>query len=88
MVVAWKAGGKFLSRVQHKMTEQTVDDFPCDAHTLNCITILIAKLADEFQVPYRSAALRAVGLGIVSQQQWDGIQSMARQEAMVKILKA
>ena len=63
------------------MTEQTADDFPCDRETLDS-----SKLADHFVVPYRSAALRAVGLGIISQQQWDEIQAIAREEAVFQRL--
>lgn len=68
------------------MTEQTADDFPCDRETLESITVMISKLADHFVVPYRSAALRAVGLGIISQQQWDEIQAIAREEAVFQRL--
>lgn len=84
MAVAWKAGGKSVSRVQRNMTQETADDFPCDRNTLDRITVIIDHLAREFDVPYRSAALRAVDLGIISQRQWDEILSIARQEAMLR----
>ena len=66
------------------MTQETADDFPCDRSTLDSIAVMIDHLAREFDVPYRSAALRAVGLGIISQDQWDEIKSIARQEAMMR----
>ena len=84
MAVAWKAGGKSVSRVQRNMTQEIAEDFPCDRLTLDRITVMIDHLAREFDVPYRSAALRAVDLGIISQEQWDEIKSIARQEAMMR----
>ena len=66
------------------MTQEIAEDFPCDRLTLDRITVIIDHLAREFDVPYRSAALRAIGLGIISQEQWDEIKSIARQEAMMR----
>lgn len=66
------------------MTQEIAEDFPCDRLTLDRITVMIDHLAREFDVPYRSAALRAVDLGIISQEQWDEIKSIARQEAMMR----
>jgi len=68
------------------MTQETADDFPCDRSTLDRITVMIDHLAREFDVPYRSAALRAVGLGIISQDQWDEIKRIAREEAVFREL--
>lgn len=84
MAAAWKAGGKSLSKVQRNMTQEIAEDFPCDRNTLDRITVMIDHLAREFDMPYRSAALRAVDLGIISQEQWDEIKSIARQEAMMR----
>lgn len=86
MAVAWKAGGKSLLRVQRNMTHEISEAFPCDRNTLDRITVMIYKLAEKFDVPYRSAALRAVGLGIISQEQWDEIQRIAREEAVFREL--
>lgn len=86
MAVAWKAGGKSVSRVQRNMTQEIAEDFPCDRLTLDRITVMIDHLAREFDVPYRSAALRAVGLGIISQEQWDEIKRIAREEAVFREL--
>jgi len=66
------------------MTHEISEAFPCDRNTLDRITVMIDHLAREFDVPYRSAALRAVGLGIISQEQWDEIKRIARQEAMMR----
>ena len=68
------------------MHTSATEEFPCDRARLDRITVLIAHLADEFVVPYRSAALRAVGLGLVSQQQWDEINRIAREEAVFREL--
>lgn len=84
MAVQWKAGGKSVSRVQRNITQEISEAFPCDRNTLDRITVMIYKLAEKFDVPYRSAALRAVGLGIISQEQWDEIKRIARQEAMMR----
>ena len=86
MAVPWKAGGKSVSRVQRNMTQEIAEDFPCDRLTLDRITVMIDHLAREFDVPYRSAALRAVGLGIISQEQWDEIKRIAREEAVFREL--
>jgi hypothetical protein len=48
---------------------------------------MIDHLATEFQVPFRNAAHRCVDLGIITQDQWQGIQDIARQRAMEKLLK-
>jgi hypothetical protein len=56
-------------------------------HSLDKITVMIDHLATEFQVPFRNAAHRCVDLGIITQDQWQGIQDIARQRAMEKLLK-
>ncbi len=54
---------------------------------LDEITLMIEHLANKFQVPFRNAAHRCVDLDIITQDQWQALQDLARQRAMEKLLK-
>ena len=57
-----------------------------DLQTLDRITMTLDHLAREFGVSFRHAAQRAIGLNIITQQQWQDLQSVARQESMMNLL--
>jgi len=60
----------------------------CSQETLDKITLLIDHMAQEFVVPFRNAAHRCVGLGLISAEQWQAIQDLAQQERVFRILSS
>lgn len=54
---------------------------------LDRMTVTLDKLAEEFNVTWRTAALRAISLGLMTLQDLDDIQDLARQEKFERALK-
>ena len=58
----------------------------CDEDSLNHLTLVLEQLANHFAVSFRHAAMRAVGLGMMSQEQWTALQELAQSEAVQQAL--
>jgi Zn-dependent peptidase ImmA (M78 family) len=58
----------------------------CDEDTLNRITLVLHELSKHFDVSFRHAAMRAVGLELITKEQWTGIQELAHSEAVHRAL--
>lgn len=58
----------------------------CDEDTLNHITMVLSELRKHFDVSFRHAAMRAVGLELISQDQWVALQELAKSEAVHQAL--
>ena len=58
----------------------------CDENTLNHITMVLSELSKHFDVSFRHAAMRAVGLELISQEQWVALQELAKSEAVHQAL--
>jgi Zn-dependent peptidase ImmA (M78 family) len=58
----------------------------CDEDSLNHLTLVLDRLANHFGVSFRHAAMRALGLGMMSQEQWTALQDLAQSEAVHQAL--
>jgi hypothetical protein len=54
---------------------------------LDRMTVIIDRLAQEFGVSWRTAALRAISLDLMTKQDLDDIADLARQERFMEALK-